>query len=287
MDQIGRIFAAALVIGTLLTVGTRSSQAAENASLPYYLYDRGTGLHTSLFGTYVRKGELLFYPFYEYTKSSDFEYKPSDLGHSGETDYFGKETEQEYLVYFAYGFTDQLMAEFESALYTQANFHKAPDDPSTVPNHLKESGLGDTEGQVRYRFLNETETRPEVLGYFEMVLPLQKSKKLIGTQHWEFAPGLNITKGFPIGTFSVKLSLSYTTEEHNIQSGEYALEYLKRLSPDWRTVLAVEGEQDEIAAIGEIQYWIVKNAMLKLNCGFGLTKKAPDLAPEVGIVFSF
>lgn len=268
-------------------VAPHPSLAAENANLPSYLSDRGTGLHTSLFGTYVQKGELLFYPFYEYTKSSDFEYKPSDLGHSGEKDYFGKETEQEYLVYFAYGFTDQLMAEFESALYAQANFHKAPDDTSTVPNHLRESGVGDTEGQIRYRLLNETEGRPEVLGFFEVVLPLQKTKKLIGTQHWELAPGLNITKGFPIGTFSVKLSLSYTSDEHNIQSGEYALEYVKRLSPSWRTVLAVEGEQDEVSAIGEVQYWLAKNAMLKLNCGFGLTKKAPDIAPEVGIVFSF
>jgi len=287
MRSIKYLLVVGLILCQIAAVLPRRASAAENGSLPYYLYDRGTGLHTSLFGTYVQKGELLFYPFYEYTKSSNFEYKPSDLGHTGETDFFGKETEQEYLVYFAYGFTDQLMAEFESALYAQANFHKAPDDTSTVPNHLKESGLGDTEGQVRYRFLNETETMPEVLGYFEMVLPLQKSKDLIGTQHWEFAPGLNITKGFPIGTFSVKLSLSYTTEEHNIQSGEYALEYVKRFSPDWRTVLAVEGEQDEIAAIGEVQYWIAKNAMLKLNSGFGLTKKAPDIAPEVGIVFSF
>jgi len=27
--------------------------------------------------------------------------------------------------------------------------------------------------------------------------------------------------------------------------------------------------------------------MLKVNCGFGLTKKAPDFAPEIGILFSF
>jgi hypothetical protein len=279
------------VVGLILSlIGVAFPQCAsadENSPLPYYLYDRGTGLHTSLFGTYVRKGELLFYPFYEYTKSSHFEYKPDELGYSGGEDFFGKEFEQEALIYFAYGFTDRLMAEFESAIYSHAVLRKASDDPSAVPNHISETGLGDTEGQIRYRFLPETESRPEILGFFEVVLPLQKDRKLIGTQHWELAPGLNITKGFRFGTLSAKLSLSYTSDERNIQSGEYALEYVKRLSADWRTVLAVEGEQDEVAAIGEVQYWLAKSAMLKLNCGFGLTKKAPDIAPEVGIVFSF
>jgi hypothetical protein len=28
-------------------------------------------------------------------------------------------------------------------------------------------------------------------------------------------------------------------------------------------------------------------AVLKLNSGFGLTQKAPDIAPEVGVLFRF
>ena len=34
--------------------------------IPVYLIDRGTGIPMSIFGTYVRDGELLVYPFYEY-----------------------------------------------------------------------------------------------------------------------------------------------------------------------------------------------------------------------------
>jgi len=277
----------ALILVGIITAEPPPSIAAESNSLPSYLADRGDGIHTSLFGTYVREGELLFYPFYEYTHSSHFEYKPDDLGYTGSSDFFGKEAEQEGLVYFAYGFSDRLMAEFESSLYTHAIFRKAPDDPSAVPNHLRETGLGDTEGQIRCRFLPETEDRPEIIALFELVLPLQKGRKLIGTQNWELAPGLNITKGFPFGTLSVKLTASYTSDEKNVQFGEYALEYVKRVFDALRLVLAVEGEQDELQAIGEVQISIAKNAYLKLNSGFGLTKKAPDLAPEVGIVFSF
>ncbi|MGE5860715.1 MAG: hypothetical protein ACM34J_09190, partial [Ignavibacteria bacterium] len=34
--------------------------------LPEYLKDRGPGIPTSMFGTYIKKGELLLYPFFEY-----------------------------------------------------------------------------------------------------------------------------------------------------------------------------------------------------------------------------
>ena len=50
---------------------------------------------------------------------------------------------------------------------------------------------------------------------------------------------------------------------------------------------AIEGEEDEVAAIGEVQYFIKDDIFLKLNCGFGLTDKAPDFASEVGVMFVF
>ena len=35
------------------------------------------------------------------------------------------------------------------------------------------------------------------------------------------------------------------------------------------------------------QWKLRPNITIKLNSGFGLTSKAPDFAPEVGILFSF
>ena len=49
--------------------------------LPVYLRDRGTGLPTSMFGTYIRKHELLVYPFFEYYRNDDEEYEPADIGY--------------------------------------------------------------------------------------------------------------------------------------------------------------------------------------------------------------
>jgi len=252
-----------------------------------YLADRGDGIHTSLLGTYVRKNELLVYLFYEYTRNRDAEYKPSELGFRSDREFRTKKEEHEFLIFASYGFTDSLMVELESAVYTHASQSRASDDTSGMPRTFSESGVGDTEGQIRYRWFEETEVRPELLSYFGVVFPLQRNKRLIGTRDWEFNAGVNITKGFPFGTFMVKVGAFYSTGDGKLELGEYGIEYVKRLSDKWRLVAAVEGDQDEVQAIVEIQYQVRPNITIKLNSGFGLTSKAPDFAPEIGVLFSF
>src|SRR5437867_7321306 len=134
-------------------VATTGASVSDN--FPTYLRDRGTGIATSLFGTYVRKGELLAYPFYEYTGNNDQEYKPSELGFAGEHDYRGKYTEQEGLIFLSYGISESVALELESALYSSATLHKAPGDPSAVPTRLKESGLGVTQTELGWEWWRE------------------------------------------------------------------------------------------------------------------------------------
>ena len=255
--------------------------------VPTYLSDRGTGVATSLFGTYVRGHELLVYPFYEYTKNKDQEYKPSELGYAGDQDYRAEGTEHEALIFLSYGISENVALEVESAVYTWAVQHKAADDTSAVPSKIEESGFGDTQAELRWRWWQENERRPEFWSYFEVTFPFQRDRAIIGTQDWEFVQGFGLTRGFRFGTLTGRISGSYTAEETKLALGEYALEYVKRVSPGWRVYLGVEGEEDEVAAIGEVQWRIARCALLKLNNGFGLTSKAPDLAPEVGVLFSF
>jgi len=210
------------LLAVVLAAGAERSPAAEPAGLPSYLYDRGDGIPTSLFGTYVREKELLVYTFYEYTRSKNFEYQPSELGFTGDNSFFGKAVEQEYLLFLAYGFSDSLAVEFESALHSSVDFRKDPSDTSNVPGRIRESGLGDTEINIRWRFLKETAARPEATFFFKTVFPLQKSKKLLGTPDWEFEPGIVLTKGFSFGTLALRSSLD-----------EYAVDYVKRLSQNW------------------------------------------------------
>jgi hypothetical protein len=276
-------FVVALLLGSILVPGHACSQ--EN-SLPYYLEDRGTGIPTSMFGTYIRKGELLVYPFFEYYLNSNEEYKPAELGYGLDQDFRGSYTAYEGLVFLGYGITDWLSIEMEAAVI-DATLERSPDDPSDFPESIEESGLGDVEGQLRLRWARENESRPEVFSYFEAVAPVRREKPLTGTPDWELKLGTGVIKGFSWGTMTLRAAAEYSLEESKFELGEYAVEYLKRLSPRWRVYLGVEGTQDEVELIPEAQLFITDAIFIKLNSAFGLTSKAADWAPEVGIMFSF
>ncbi len=277
---------AALLLSAWALIGVAALRA-EEPPLPAYLADRGEGIPTSLFGTYIGKREFIVYPFYEYTKTTAFEYKPSELGYTGDIDFFGQTVEQEVLIFLGYGFTDRLAVELEVAVYTTTSFDKAPNDPSSVPAHLEESGVGDVDMQLRWRWAAETEDRPEMYSFFEVTPPLQSDRVLIGTQDLEAAAGFGVVRGYKWGTITGRVSIAWDGADSKVDLGEYAFEYLKRTSARWRFVATLEGESDELSLIGEAQWFFSHVAVLKLNCGFGLTQKAPDFAPEVGVLFRF
>ena len=104
---------------------------------------------------------------------------------------------------------------------------------------------------------------------------------------WELSPGEGIVKGSRWGALTARATAGYTPEDGTFELGETGLEYLKRMSPRWRAVLSVEGEQDEWALIAEAQLTLAPAPALKLNNGFGITNKAPDMAPELGLPYSF
>jgi hypothetical protein len=248
--------------------------------------DRGPGVPSSMFGTYIGAGELLVYPFFEYYRDRNFEYKPEELGHPGGEDFRGHYRAREALLFFGYGLTGDLAVEFEMAAI-DATLTKSPDDPSALPARLTESGLGDIEAQLRWRWRRETESRPEFFSYGEVVFPHAKAKPLIGTADYELKFGTGLVRGTRFGTWTARAALEYAAgSSSQLDLGEYAVEYLKRLSPSWRVYAGIEGTQDEVSAIGEIQWHLNRYAFVRVNSGFGLTSKATDWAPEVGIVFT-
>lgn len=274
------LFLATLFIFSMCIVASAMAQDEE----PYYLQDRGEGVPSSMFGTYIRHRELITYLYVEYYLDNNMEYKPAELGYGLEQDFRGKYRAAEGLIFIGYGLTDWLAVELEAAII-KATLRKSSKDPSSLPNKIEESGLGDVETQLRWRWLRENKVRPEIFSYFETVFPLQKDKVLIGTQEWELKLGTGITKGFSIGTFTLRAAVEYAMEESKLELGEYAVEYVKRLSPHWRAYLGVEGSQDEVELITEAQWHIVTDSVVvKLNNAFGITSKATDWAPEVGIM---
>ncbi len=278
---------AGIVLGAALATGAPWAKA-QGSGQPDYLRDRGDAIRTSMLATYIKPKEFIFYPFYEYTKTSNYEYKASDLGFVGDVDYLGKKVDQEYLVFLSYAWNDSWMFEFESALHAKAKFTKAADDPvAAVPREIRESGLGDTEVQVRWRYAKETETRPEITFMSQAEFPLQRKKKILGTQAWGFGVGVILTKGYSFGTMSLRGQINHDRGDRETKFGEYAIDYLKKLSPQWTVALTLEGEESELSVIGELQYALSSNATLKLNLGQGLTKKDRQTAPEIGVLFRF
>jgi hypothetical protein len=275
-----------LLVSSLISVAADTARA-QGADLPAYLQDRGTGQPTSMFGVYIRERELLVYPFFEYYYDNDIEYTPDELGYGQDVDYRGKYRATEGLIFLGYGVTDWLAVELEAAVI-DASLESAPEDTTGVPDKIEESGSGDVEGQIRARLKRETEGGPEIFSYFEAVSPQQKDKVLIGTPDWEFKLGFGVVRGFSWGTMTLRLAGEYNKEEDKGELGEYAVEYLNRLSPKWRVYLGIEGSQDELELIPEAQWHIRQDRIIvKLNSAVGITSKATDWAPEIGVLFAF
>jgi hypothetical protein len=284
----------ALVLTVMLAAGGVDAAAANeqagqtsatDPSLPPYLKDRGTGVATTLFGTYISRGELIVYPFFEYYRDQDREYTPSELGFPGNEDFRGRYRASEGLLYFGYGLTDNLAVELEVA-GIQASLEKSAQDFSALPPKLEESGLGDIDAHLLWRWLPETEGRPEIFSFAKVAIPHRRTEGLIGTADWEVDFGTGLIRGFSWGTLTFRAAVEYAKgSDTPFDVGEYAVEYLKRLSPKWRFYAAVEGTQDEVSLITEVQWHLSPRVFLKLGTGRAITSKATDWEPEVGIAF--
>lgn len=240
-----------------------------------------------MFGTYLRRGEWLLYPFIEYYRDNNLEYAPSEFGVPDDDDHRARYRAREGLFFVGYGITGDLAVEFEMAAI-HASFEKAATDTSALPARLTESGLGDIEGQIRWRWRRETDRRPELFSYAELVVPHHRDRPLIGTAGWEIKVGTGLARGFSWGTLTARAALEYDTgSTSRVDLGEYAVEYLKRLSPRWRLYTGIEGNGgDELALITEAQWHLSRTVFVRVNNGFGLTSKATDWAPEIGIVLA-
>jgi hypothetical protein len=187
---------------TLVLCAAAGTAAAQDTA--GRLRDRGTGVPTSMFGTYIDKGQWIVYPFFEYYRDGNYEYEPGEFGYGDTTEFRGR--------YRAY------------------------------------------EG-------------------------------LIGTPDWEFKLGSGMIRGLSWGTITVRAAVAHSGGSFEV--GEYAFEYLCRVSKRLRLFAAIEGSEDEVEAIGEMQIFLRRNIILKLNSAVGVTSKAPWWAPEVGVMFVF
>lgn len=277
------LFLHIIVAGLLLC---NSSPLLAQQELPYFLKDRGTGVASSMFGTYIRRGDLIIYPYWEYYLDNNREYKPKELGYGVDQDFRGRYRESEYLFFIAFGLTDFLAVQTELAA-AQASLNKSPADLSSLPSKIEESGLTSFETQFRWRWMQETEKRPELWGYLDIVYPINKKALIIGSDGWDLEWGTGLTRGFKWGTVTARVSATYeSASTTHFDLGEYGVEYLKRLSQSWRLFLAVQCAGDAVSLITEAQWHITRKLFIRFNQEIGLTSRATDWEPQLGVLFT-
>ena len=117
----------------------------------------------------------------------------------------------------------------------------------------------------------------------EIVFPLQKDRKIIGTQVWEFKPLLGAVKGLSFGTVSAKFMVEFTQEgEFDV---EYALDWQKKLSPVFELYAGIEGTIDGIEIITQLQIYITPRISIKLNNAFGIPSNQGIFAIDAIITY--
>jgi len=288
------------VLGVVLGLGLALAAAPKPAlaqpdSLPRHLRDREAGIPTSMLGTYVHRHQLLVLPFYEHVSDRNQEYNTAILGFGLNEDFRGKFRSSSEAIFIAYGLSDKVALEFESA-HMRASLEKSPADPTATPSRIEESGLSDLEGQLRIRLADERGRRPEIFGFVEVTAPTQKKKLLIGRKDWDARPGIGFIRGFTWGTMTIWSTFEYNREKSAIQEaahvdiGETSIEYLRRLSRSWRFSLAFEGGEggapDEWELRPALQGRLADGIFLKLINSVGVSSKAPDWTPQIGLMFS-
>ncbi len=277
------------VVAFISVGGLPRASAAQEVRVPAYLRDRGGGVSTSMFGTYVRRGELLVYPFLEYARDHNLEYQPQEFGLGPDVNFRGKFRGSAGQLFLAYGLTDRIAIELEGAVVDQT-LDKSPLDSFGTPARIHESGIADIEAQVRARLLTEHDRRPEIFGFLEVTFPSHTRSLLIGDPDLDLRPGVGITRGFSWGTMTVRAAGEYNRAGKNLDFGEVAVEYLKRLASPVHLYLAVEGGEggalDEWDFISGVRWRLGRYASLKFDNAIGISSKSTDWAPQIGLMLS-
>lgn len=275
---------------TLAMGGGLTAAAAQVGDSARYTRDRGTGVPASLFGTHIRKGELLVYPFFEYLQDKDHEYQPEEFGVGPDVDFRAKLRSYAGQLWIGYGVTDWLALEFEAA-YVHSRLERSPQD--TFPTRLprEETGITDIETHVRARFMSESRKKPELFAYAEIVFPTQPNSFLIGEPDLDIKPGVGFVKALPFGTIQGRLGLEYNRPESKLDFGEISLEWIRRFSPALRVHVIFEGGEtgalDEWELIPGMLLRLSDRLSVKFDSQLGLSSKSADWVPQIGLMFSF
>ena len=260
--------------------------AAQQDTLQPPQRDRGPGVRTSEFQTYIQRGQFFVIPSASYVKDHNLEYSSLNWDVGTQTDLIGSFHSSSGQLFLAYGVTEWLAFEVEAS-YLDAHFERSPQDTTSRP--INESGLGDFDVQARMRFVRERGSRPEIWGSLEFIPAANQDKVLIGDTPTDLKGEIGFTRGYQFGTMTFKTTIEYNHVDQHWDLGETSIEYLRRLSTNWRLMAALEGGEtgapDEFVLVTSLQWRASRHAVVGLANSFGFMEKSTDWEPQVGIRF--
>ena len=166
-----------------------------------------------------------------------------------------------------------------------------------VERHGSESGLGDTTVDLSYRFIDESDTLPEMSVHGGVKLPTADEDKGLGTGEMDFQMGVELIK--ELGGWSVDLGLDYNIlgdpDDYDLDNyvsayGELSTGLLPRLTTIFKLAgaqAASEESDAELTAGLECDYDFDQAGTLYAGMDAGLSDGSPDFAMYVGYSISF
>jgi len=166
-----------------------------------------------------------------------------------------------------------------------------------VKRHGSESGVGDTSLDLSYRFLDETETLPEMSVHGGIKIPTADEDKGLGTGEMDYRFGVELVK--ELGGWSAELGMDYNIlgdpDDYDLDNyvsayGELSTEFLPRLTTIFKLAgaqAASEESDAELSAGLECDYDFDRAGTVYAGMDAGLSDGSPDFALYVGYSFSF
>ena len=241
--------------------------------------DRGEGLPLSMFGTYIRSGQLVVMPVLRKCTATTTSVRSGELGSRARPSCAGASTRTNVSC-SSLRVLENIAAEFEIAGIS-ASLDKSPLDDSALPPRLEHRALATS----RAAPLAMEEGIRHAAGAVQLLrdrVSRAAVEALIGTPDWELKFGFGLTRGLRWGTISARRSLGMPTAPGSWESTRSSAE--ARVEPA-AALRRSRRQRGRARADHGSQILLTTRIVLKLNNSFGLTSKATDWAPEIGVMF--
>ena len=184
--------------------------------------------------------------------------------------------------------------------------HRNPIDPAVeiadstvqeVERHGSASGIGDTTFSLSYRFVDESDSLPEMSVHGDVKLPTADEDKGLGTGETDYCLGIELIK--EIGAWTVDVGMDYNIlgDPDGYDLDNYVAAYgdlSTGLGPGLTTIFKLYGaqapseESDAELTVGlECDYAIEHLGSVYAGVDAGLSDGSPDFSLSVGYSMSF